>query len=412
MDIEYMRTAKKSYMIVKKADFPFEIYELKMILQNEISCLLPFQMIMADGAPEYWYDVSGMQPMKTRFLLESPDGKQLRFLLESLMKMKSDMEEYLLDDSNLCMSSDMVYFDHSGEKIRFCYIPGLGRANAQGTYGGYSSDIKELFEEILQHLNHSDPAAVRMGYEMYERAARAPFVVQDCLDCLRIGESIAAKAPDLSIADRDIRWSNEAPDLSEIRMEFEDEEEMEFLLDEPEQKAGHRKKRSRARGSEKGREKERENRKRHFREQEPEEDELLFALRPDPPGSPGSLGVAEDIGRTEVIFDERMPAKGWELLYRGTGVETDLILSGFPFLVGTDARRVNGVLRARTVSRVHAKLYLEGDRLMVEDFNSTNGTYLNRRLLPMNTPSELKEGDLIVFATEEFEVYAGKTGYH
>lgn len=55
----------------------------------------------------------------------------------------------------------------------------------------------------------------------------------------------------------------------------------------------------------------------------------------------------------------------------------------------------------RTVSRVHAKLYLKEEKLFVEDYNSTNGTYLNHRLLPMNTPTELQEGDQIVFATEE-----------
>ncbi len=412
MDVEYMRTAKKSYMIVKKADFPFEPYELKMVLENEISCLLSVQALQTDGATEYWYDVSGMQTLKTRFMLESMDGRQLRFLLENLMKMKSDLEEYLLDDTNLCFSPDMIFFDRSGKRICFCYIPGLGGRRASSPDGRQFPGLKELFEEILQHLNHADPAAVRMGYEMYERAARSSFVAQDCLDCLRIGENVVTASADLPIRDEEIRWRGPDAETPEPRKDREDPGEMEFLFEEPEQKAGHhRKRKAEAREPKPPREKEpKEKRRRRHREKEPEEEELLFALRPDPPKRPETFGVAEEIGRTEVFVEEEGPSKGWELVYKGDGVESDLILSDFPFLVGTDVRKVNGVLRTRTVSRVHAKLYLEGDRLFVEDFNSTNGTYLNRRLLPMNTPAELAEGDRIVFATEEFAVCRSRNG--
>ncbi len=429
MDVEYMRTAKKSYMIVKNADFPFEQYELTMILQNEISCLLSLQTMLTDGTAEYWYDVSGMQSMGTRFQLESMDGKQLRSFLESFLKMKSDMEEYLLDDSNLCFSSDMIYFDRSGERIRFCYIPGLsslgpagpgvqsatgpGSCAMPGMVDRRGSDLKGLFEEILQHLNHSDPAAVRMGYEMYERSVSSSFTLQDCLDCLQLGESVAEKLPDLSIAEQDLQWRNPAPKSVPERTDFEDGEEIEFLFEEPERKTGHRRKRENRRnpGWERGKEKdkEKEKRRRRFRENEPEEEELLFALRPEPPEREKDHGVAQETGRTEVIADDEHLSKAWELVYKGDGMESDIVLRDFPFLVGSDINRVNAALRARTVSRVHAKFYLREERLFVEDFNSTNGTYLNQSLLPMNTPTELAEGDRIVFATEEYVVYRRRT---
>ncbi len=405
MKIEYMRTAKKSYMIVREADYPFEPYELKMILRNTISCLLPFQTILTDGKAAYWYEVSGMQSLKTRFLLESVDGKQLRILLENLMEMQTAMEEYLLDDTNICFLPDMIWFDRSAERVRFCYIPGLGSSNPAfgmaGVGGQRGTGLRALFEEMLQHINHADPAAVRMGYEMYERAARAPFGMQDCLDCLRIGEHAAKKAPDASIAERDIRWSDETADRPDpgTGPESEGADDVEFLFEEPEPKAGHSRKR-----------KDREKRRKHPRGKDLVEEELLFALRPLPseqPEDPG--GSAEDLNRTELIREEDVP-KTWELVYKGDGLEQDLSLTAFPYLVGTDARRVNGVLRARTVSRLHAKLYLEEGRLFVEDFNSTNGTYLNHDLLALNTPAELREGDRIVFGTEEYAVYCRRAG--
>ncbi len=404
MKVEYTRTAKKSYMIVRDADYPFAQYELMMIRHNDLACLLPFQMILADGATEYWYDVSGMRSLATSVSVESLDAKQLRVLLEHIMELKSAMEEYLLDDANVSFAADMVYYDQARDRIRFCYIPGLGNAKA-------ADGIRELFEELLQHINHADPAAVRLGYEMYERSARAPFAMSDCVDCLRIWEDTPTKGEEAFIREQNAPWQNGKDDSTDIRTDIENED-VEFLLDWPQRGEGHRKKRRqeakpqreknvgavREKRREFGWDKDTGKHRRKVREEEEDEEELLFALRQNSPER------SEDSDKTEVILPE-VSAQEWKLLYKGNGVERDLIPENFPFLVGTDVRRVNGKLLARTVSRIHAKIYLEEDRLYVEDFNSTNGTYLNQQLLPMNTPAELKAGDRIVFATEEYEVF-------
>lgn len=47
----------------------------------------------------------------------------------------------------------------------------------------------------------------------------------------------------------------------------------------------------------------------------------------------------------------------------------------------------------RGVSREHASLHLQGDRLFVTDLNSTNGTYLAGKKLDPHTPSVLRKGD-------------------
>ncbi len=424
MKVEYTRTAKKSYMIVRGADYPFAQYELMMIRHNDLACLLPFQMILADGAAEYWYDVSGMRSLATSCSVESLGAKQLRVLLEHIMELKSAMEEYLLDDANISFAADMVYYDQARDRIRFCYIPGLGGAKAEDGSGpaGVSpgnadgpgqgaAGIRELFEELLQHINHADPAAVRMGYEMYERSARAPFAMADCVDCLRIGEDTPAKGEEAFTREQSAPWQSVTSDSPDIRTDVENED-VEFLDDWPQRGEGHRKKRrhetkpQREKSVGMVREKRREfgldkdvgKHRRKLREEEEDKEELLFALRSN------SRERSADSGKTEVLLPEES-VQEWKLLYKGNGVERDLAPENFPFLVGSDTRRVNGTLLARTVSRVHAKLYLEEDRLYVEDFNSTNGTYLNQQLLPMNTPAELKAGDRIVFATEEYEVF-------
>jgi pSer/pThr/pTyr-binding forkhead associated (FHA) protein len=47
------------------------------------------------------------------------------------------------------------------------------------------------------------------------------------------------------------------------------------------------------------------------------------------------------------------------------------------------------------VSRVHAKLLINGSQYLIEDQNSTNFTFVNRQKLAPKTPTPIKDGDEI-----------------
>ncbi|MCD8218620.1 MAG: FHA domain-containing protein [Clostridiales bacterium] len=366
-------------MIVKEADYPFEQYELKMIQHNDIPCLLQFQVIITDGNVEYWYDVTGMQSLEKQYSFDAVGQAQLCTLLRSLIEMKSAMEEYLLDDGNICFLTSFIYYDRFSGKLRFCYIPGLKEQKLSGLQG--------LFEEILQQLNHADPVAVRMGYDMYERCVQSEFVVSDCVECLLLcqeeiddgGQNQQKKDfRALSYGDEAKRSAGSSADSDCF---FEEEGDLEFLVDTPVQKRGRRRKAWRSK-----------KKKIDYGKILEEEQTILYAAE----------GL-DGMGKTELFSEEDM-VKTWELVYKGDGLEHDLLMADFPFLIGTDDRRVNGVMQSRTVSRVHAGFSLQEDKLFLEDYNSTNGTYLNRKLVPMNTPVEVQEGDRVAFATEEYAV--------
>lgn len=396
MRIEYLRTSRRSYMIVKDADYIFENYELQMILHNDISSLLDMQVIIGDGAAEYWYDVTGMQSLEKQFSVAPVREKQMRFLLQNLIEMKRVMEEYLLDDLNICFSVSMIYYDRFSDRIRFCYIPGLAQQGGRG--------IGELFEELLQYLDHSDPMAVRMGYDMYERSMQSEFITEDCIECLTNHVSAEGmktenepEFPDIpgergregrpeSPGGREgaFRKGENSPEREEVpEQSAYREQELEYLQQETAPRKGHRRKRRREK-------------RRNFVDYS----EILDEEQ-------RNFYAAEEIPEKDYTecFMEEDTENQWELIYKGDGLESDLRLTELPCLIGTDDRKVQGVLHSRTVSRVHARIYEEEHKLYLEDYNSTNGTYLNHRLIPMNTPMELKPGDRVVFATEEFMVH-------
>ena len=71
-----------------------------------------------------------------------------------------------------------------------------------------------------------------------------------------------------------------------------------------------------------------------------------------------------------------------------------------PFRIG---RRPGSdlTLPSESVSKDHAEIYLDGDRLRIRDLGSTNGTFVNRDLV---TDSELRQGDILHIVDFEFRV--------
>ena len=78
-------------------------------------------------------------------------------------------------------------------------------------------------------------------------------------------------------------------------------------------------------------------------------------------------------------------------------------IDGDPYTVG----RKSGTslkLQFRTVSGMHAALWVDSGVLMMKDLGSTNGTYVNGERLEPNKTVEISEEDLIHFAEAPFRV--------
>lgn len=60
------------------------------------------------------------------------------------------------------------------------------------------------------------------------------------------------------------------------------------------------------------------------------------------------------------------------------------------------------VLNGEAISRIHAKIEKEENDYYISDLNSTNGTYVNGRLLETNETVLLNTGDEIFIANFAF----------
>ncbi len=96
----------------------------------------------------------------------------------------------------------------------------------------------------------------------------------------------------------------------------------------------------------------------------------------------------------------------WALSAPVTGDETAprVAITDQPFSVGRNPSCSLPVSNS-TVSGLHAELVLAGDKLLVRDCGSTNGTLLNGR--PINTVENLKDGDILHFGNAMYVVHQG-----
>jgi hypothetical protein len=118
---------------------------------------------------------------------------------------------------------------------------------------------------------------------------------------------------------------------------------------------------------------------------------LAVEAPPDATGmySASKLGTVGYVTRAPRLVVERAPGHEPGMIY---DLDGDLILGR------GDAAEIR--LEDPFASSRHARVYEQGNSLVVEDLGSTNGTYLNEELL--ETPRPLHPGDRVRIGDSEF----------
>lgn len=80
-------------------------------------------------------------------------------------------------------------------------------------------------------------------------------------------------------------------------------------------------------------------------------------------------------------------------------------IENFPFFIGKLKKNVDYCLEKDVVSRYHAKITKEQDKIYITDLNSTNGTFINNQTLQSYQRKEIVPGDEIAFADIKYLFY-------
>lgn len=82
----------------------------------------------------------------------------------------------------------------------------------------------------------------------------------------------------------------------------------------------------------------------------------------------------------------------------------NMAITGEQFLIGKKKDAVDGLIKARGISRLHGKISKEEGLYYLTDLNSTNGTFLNGGRLEVNEKARIRSGDTVGFADIKYVV--------
>ncbi len=433
MKREYRRDLQNNYLILEapKSETEEE-YALQMLLQNRVRGLLQIHSTSKDGMRYLHYEITSKQTLESLFENKPMEYQDILLVLSGIRDAAEDMRRYLLSAQHLLFSPDLIYVLPDRGGIQLCYYTG------EHTY-----PISFLAEFILKKLDHRDPAAVALGYGLYDRASRENFSLDQTLKELldssvepqthaeslpEPAQTPPAEDPEGIPEEKDVDHDRE--DTGGIPVEHRDRKKkrrsffsvihpavlLSFLLlvialeVAMEQNLftlmeagglfflilaiemlvnhglhGHSKKEKPVWAEE---------------DSDEEYEELLGEMYEERPAE-------EPIGETSFLLSEEDSASLRLIPVPGRSQKDqypDICPTEKPLYIGKSEQEADIILPAATVSRMHARIQMRGTACYVQDMNSKNGTFVNGKRLSGQEECEIHREDEVAFAEVRYRV--------
>ncbi len=417
---EFIRGNQKNYIRIACQEAWMEGYEYQMCMHNHLESILNFKPRTQNGANYLYYEVSGMQSLD--ILLQSQKLKRSLAveLAKAIIILCEEFSEHVLDIEKLIWNPKYLMYHMNNGELRFVYEFGAEEEKSR------SSRLEPFLECLVEHLDYQDEILVSQVYQVYESLLdqKEQFhLLEEMKQLLHALEPQAER-------DRQENVMQTGEVTPQIYPEdpFEQNKMEQEIITVPEkskviEKQGkHLKKgllilllldagvlfvwqpltilkiffcvalggvllwlNAYVRRQEK--------RKKEKKKQEEQQAEYLEEYQ-----NLTNMYDSEQ-GGTRMISLEEMGGA----LYNLQGGEPQCIyISETGKIIGKDAKKAQIMLSQEGISRVHAMVHREGRDCILEDLNSTNGTFVNGEALLPRQPYILKEGDKIHFAGTEY----------
>lgn len=396
MQVTYERDLRKSSMVVTMDTDPAG-YQYRMCEKNRIPGLLSYEILVADGRVQFWYDITGLQSFETYLKTKQISQELFYHLFHAVYQVVMECEKYLLDENRLSLDASHIYVNPATQEIGFCFFPEQEWSLRQ--------NFRNLIEYFMKHMEHGRDRSTELIYRIYQITLAEEYSleeVQEFVEQLKYADLKHADSRGNS-QDKEQKTENERVTAKadqpvnqsvsgEGKVHADRQAEtmqpqkthifhIAHLLQPVWQHVPRFLEQYQSRKD-----------KRTKREQE----KLQVVFEPE----------AEPEREQTVFLGDRMQAKRNGLLFAYQGMEQgrNLYADQFPYLIGCKDG-VDGCIERDGISRLHARITQETDGYYIEDLNSKNGTRVNGVLLNYQERVLLSPGMEIAFAGEKYIFY-------
>ena len=159
MKTEFKREMNRNYMVLHPEKEIGGSYALRMLSENRINGLLPFQEKRIDGETFLYFNITSRQSLARMMEYRSFKAKEIRQITSDLVVTMTALERFLMDGDQLCLEPDMIYVDPDDLKANFCLLPGSGSQ--------FEESFRKLARYILDHVDHTDGDAVVLAFALF-----------------------------------------------------------------------------------------------------------------------------------------------------------------------------------------------------------------------------------------------------
>ena len=423
MKLEYKRELDHNYMILEEQqETAKEGYEIYMLEENRIPGLLKCTLQRLNQQQRFCYEVTSRQPLDIILERKRLTYGDLMGLLKGIYTALQGAREYLLDVNRLMLRPEYIYLNLDTDTPELCYFP------------YYEKPVQEQFFELAEYLlgklDRQDRAGVELGYEIYKMASEENCSIEEII-------KLQEQKPDSCVSAKKVRLSWENPKETAIVRKIAEPESVygawkeealggktvEGWADDPgENRKKKQTKRKGTKSAESGKKRtaETEQKKKGAgrkwpwgRRENSREEHLLcqegdaflgggmFGEEPFAEAETDKRVMGSFQGETRLLSDrqgKRLTLYGANPTIAGLPIHRD------SFLIGKKEGAVDGLIVHPTISRIHAKIEKREQGYFLTDLNSTNGTFVNDRLLDVNETVLLAIGDVVRFADVEYVV--------
>ena len=156
-------------------------YALRMLSENRIAGLLPFQEKRIDGETFLYFNITSRQSLARMMEYRSFKAKEIRQITSDLIVTMTSLEKFLMDGDELCLEPDMIYVDPDDLNANFCLLPGNDSL--------FEECFRKLARYILDHVDHTDGEAVILAFALFRAGEKENLGIRDLEKCLRSGET-------------------------------------------------------------------------------------------------------------------------------------------------------------------------------------------------------------------------------
>ena len=136
-------------------------YEEKMLIYNHMNYLPEVEIRTLDNNKSMYVKVDGFSPLSNIYGRCVPTMQDVMGLVGDIKNCIKEIREYLLNPACLVLNLKYILYDEQTRTHKFIYIP--------NTIRGFKDQIKQMFEEIMRIFDHKNRDGVVFLYEMYSR---------------------------------------------------------------------------------------------------------------------------------------------------------------------------------------------------------------------------------------------------